>query len=297
MFVSVGPSGFTVSALIQMGAHFPTVVPDEFMGNGALAGQVTKIIAYWAGLWLYGLAVWFFLVSTFAHWNCVGGQRLTFAMTWYAFVFPNTSLITSTFNVARALGENKPLQIIGCVLTGFMIVIWSFIIGLNIRAIALKQVLWPQNGEDSEAHIFMDEGRKRGGREDGVAGGRAGAWATASRAVPSRRSKDEETRKVEDEYFDGPREGSMRMRKRANGKNSTIEGESRHKVSDILEQKDSDGSKTLTEHIPEMDVDDGDTEDQNVVIDDAVNTDGDGPSVPLPRQRDEEDGLRRLACR
>ncbi|KAL9051925.1 MAG: hypothetical protein Q9162_005709 [Coniocarpon cinnabarinum] len=186
MFVSVGPSGFTVSALIQMGAHFPTVVPAEFMGNGELAGQVTKIIAYWAGLWLYGLAVWFFLVSTFAHWSCVGGQRLTFAMTWYAFIFPNTSLITSTFNVARALGENKPIQVVGCVMTCVLIVVWSFIIGMNIRAIALKQVLWPQNGEDASSHIFKGDGERRKTREDGVAGGHGSAWATGSRAVVAR---------------------------------------------------------------------------------------------------------------
>ena len=170
MFVSVGPSGFTVSALIQMGRHFPTVVPAEFMGNGELAGQVTKIIAYWAGLWLWGLTIWFFLVSTFAHWSCVGGNRFTFAMTWYAFVFPNTSLVTSTFNVARALGDSKPLQIIGCLCTVILIAVWSLIVGMNLRAIALKQVLWPQNGEDSEHHIYRDGGQRRWSNEDGVAG-------------------------------------------------------------------------------------------------------------------------------
>lgn len=171
MFVSVGPSGFTASALISMGNHFPTVVPAEFMGNGPLAGQVSKIIAYWAGLWIYGLAVWFFLVSTFAHWSCVGGNRLTFAMTWYAFIFPNTSLITSTFNVAKALGDNFPIQVIGCVLTVILICVWSFIIGMNLRAIALKQILWPQSGEDSDHHVYRKDGQRRRTNEDGVAGG------------------------------------------------------------------------------------------------------------------------------
>lgn len=170
MFVSVGPSGFTVSSLIQMGAAFPTTIPQSFMGNGRLAGEVTKILAYWAGLWIYGLALWFFLVSVGAHWSCVGGNRLTFAMTWYAFVFPNTSLVTSTFNVARALGDNFPLEVIGCVMTGLLICVWSFIIGMNLRAVALKQILWPLRGEDSDEHVWRENGERRTEVEETVAG-------------------------------------------------------------------------------------------------------------------------------
>ena len=179
MFVSVGPSGFTVSSLIQMGAHFPTVVPASFMGNGALAGQVTKIVAYWASIWLWGLAIWFFMVSVGAHWSCVGGNRLTFAMTWYAFVFPNTSLITSTFNVAIALGDVFALKVIGCIMTGLLIVVWSAVVGMNLRAIALKQILWPLKGEDSDDHFLREDETKRTTREDGVAGEMAHAGIEA----------------------------------------------------------------------------------------------------------------------
>lgn len=161
MFVSVGPSGFTVSALLQLGARFPETVPPSFMGDSPLFGHVTRILATWAGIWLYGLAVWFFVVSVGAHASCVGDRRLTFAMTWYAFVFPNTSLATSTFNVARALGNVRPLEIVGCVLAGLLIVVWSCLLGMNVRAVALKQILWPFKGEDSEGHLAQ-----RGTRTD-----------------------------------------------------------------------------------------------------------------------------------
>ena len=54
MFISVGPSGFTVSGLINMGTNIPKAVPADFMGNGELSGQVAKILAYWSGFWLWG---------------------------------------------------------------------------------------------------------------------------------------------------------------------------------------------------------------------------------------------------
>lgn len=56
MFVSVGPSGFTVAGLITMGQSLPRVVDADFMGKdlGVLAGKVSMITANWAGIWLWG---------------------------------------------------------------------------------------------------------------------------------------------------------------------------------------------------------------------------------------------------
>ena len=184
MFVSVGPSGFTAASLIQMGTHFPDAVPVGFMNNADFAGQVSRVLAYWSGIWIWGLAIWFFTVSVGAHWSCVGGNRLTFAMTWYAFIFPNTSLISSTFNVARALGNVYPLQVIGSVGAGALIVAWSFILGMNLRAVAIKQILWPLRGEDSDNHLMRENGEPRQTHVDGVAGERGRTTAIRRRLPP-----------------------------------------------------------------------------------------------------------------
>jgi hypothetical protein len=90
MFISVGPSGFTIAGVVNMGQILPSVVTDDFMGNGYLTGQVCKIASAWMGLWLWGLAFWFLIVSVGAHWTCVRDGRMTFAMTWYSYIFPNT---------------------------------------------------------------------------------------------------------------------------------------------------------------------------------------------------------------
>lgn len=54
MFVSVGPSGFTVAALVNMAAQAKRSFPSDFMGNGPLAADVLKIVANFSCLWLWG---------------------------------------------------------------------------------------------------------------------------------------------------------------------------------------------------------------------------------------------------
>src|SRR5690242_188442 len=56
MFVSVGPSGFTITGVVTMGQTLPGVVPSDFMGegNGELAGKVGMIMGNFMGLWLWG---------------------------------------------------------------------------------------------------------------------------------------------------------------------------------------------------------------------------------------------------
>jgi len=92
MFISVGPSGFTIAGVMTMGQNLPRVVPADFMGEGMgeFAGKVSMVMANWMGLWLWGLAIWFFIVSVGAHWSTVRYGRGKFAMTFYSYVFPNT---------------------------------------------------------------------------------------------------------------------------------------------------------------------------------------------------------------
>ncbi|KAL8946272.1 MAG: hypothetical protein Q9222_007311 [Ikaeria aurantiellina] len=154
MFVSVGPCAFTVAGILGMADSISRTVSADFMGDGPLAAMIVKVVANWACLWLWGLSLWFFFVSVGAHWSCVSRKEgLTFGMTWYSFVFPNTALITATFAVGKAF-QSKAMQVIGCVMTVLLIIAWFLVFGMMIRAIALKQILWPQKGEDKDEGGF-----------------------------------------------------------------------------------------------------------------------------------------------
>lgn len=54
MFVSVGPSAFTVAGLVNMAAQAKRSFPESFMGNGAMAADILKVIVNFASLWLWG---------------------------------------------------------------------------------------------------------------------------------------------------------------------------------------------------------------------------------------------------
>jgi tellurite resistance protein TehA-like permease len=100
----------------------------------------------------YSLALWFFLVSVGAHYTCVRGKML-FAMNWFSFIFPNTALTTATFAIANAF--NSPaIAIAGCVMTCLLILTWFFVVFMMFRAVYLRQILWPQKGEDKDEGGF-----------------------------------------------------------------------------------------------------------------------------------------------
>lgn len=78
---------------------------------------------------------------------------MVFSMGWFSFVFPNTALITATFAIGHAF-SCKPILIIGCVMVVPLILMYIFVCYMMIRAIALRQILWPQKGEDKDEGGF-----------------------------------------------------------------------------------------------------------------------------------------------
>ena len=153
MFVSVGPSGFTVAAVIGMAEGAQRGLPPDFMGNTQMSAMILKVVSSWMSLWIWGLAFWFFFISVGAHWSCVGPNKMVFTMSWYSYVFPNTALITSTLAIGKTF-NSRAIQIIGCIMTPILILTWFFVVGMMVRAIKLKQILWPQKGEDKDEGGF-----------------------------------------------------------------------------------------------------------------------------------------------
>jgi hypothetical protein len=54
MFVSVGPSGFTVAGIINMATEARRAFPADFLGNGLLAATIFRVTVNFAALWLWG---------------------------------------------------------------------------------------------------------------------------------------------------------------------------------------------------------------------------------------------------
>jgi tellurite resistance protein TehA-like permease len=56
MFVSVGPSGFTVAGTVTMAANIKSALPDDYMdaGDAQLTAQILQVVANWVCLWIWG---------------------------------------------------------------------------------------------------------------------------------------------------------------------------------------------------------------------------------------------------
>ncbi|KAM0286047.1 hypothetical protein ACHAQH_001055 [Verticillium albo-atrum] len=144
VFISIGPYAFTVAGLVQISSQAEVVLPKNFMGTDQ-AVPIVKIIAVMIGLWLWGLSMWFFLVSVGSLWKYAKPDRtMPFQMTWWSFVFPNTALITATEAMAKAF-ENGGLMILSCVMAGCLIVVWAAIFVTMLVCLKRRQLLWPKD--------------------------------------------------------------------------------------------------------------------------------------------------------
>ncbi|KUI60623.1 Malic acid transport protein [Cytospora mali] len=148
VFISIGPSGFTVAGLVHLGRLAADIIPEDFMMAGMTGHAVfiMKLMSSLVGLWLWGLAVWFFIVSVGSFWKYARPEheaKIGFQMTFFSFVFPNTALITATFQIGRVF-NCRPLEIVGCVMAGLLIIVWAIIFGMMIRCVWKRELLWPK---------------------------------------------------------------------------------------------------------------------------------------------------------
>ncbi|CAG8955649.1 hypothetical protein HYFRA_00009603 [Hymenoscyphus fraxineus] len=152
MFVSVGPSGFTAVGIVKLGSALEKIMPNGWLGHPD-AAFFLRLLSIMVGLWIWGLCLWFFLVSVGAHWQLVllkkEKHQIHFDMTWYSYVFPNTALISATLAIGKALGS-KAIQIFGTVLSALLVGLWIIVFCMMIRALVFKRLLWPGRVDGSE---------------------------------------------------------------------------------------------------------------------------------------------------
>lgn len=77
----------------QLGNQANDILPENFLGSNSTA-DIIRIVCLLVSLWLWGLSMWFFLVSVGSLWKYVrSGHSMPFQMTWWSFIFPNTALV------------------------------------------------------------------------------------------------------------------------------------------------------------------------------------------------------------
>lgn len=143
MFISVGPPSFTGLAIIGMANAIPTDYGYFARTPGAV--ETLQVVALFVALWLWTLGCWFFIISAFACVAAIGKTR--FSLTWWSYVFPNTGFAIATISIGKSLGSEAILWM-GSVMTILLVAMWLFVGTCHVRALWLRQILWPGHDED-----------------------------------------------------------------------------------------------------------------------------------------------------
>ncbi|KAG5975911.1 hypothetical protein E4U55_007535 [Claviceps digitariae] len=144
VFISIGPFAFTAAGIAQLGSQAKSIIPNNFLDTPVTA-DVVKVVSVLVGLWLWGLAMWFFLVSVGSLWKYTrGSHNMPFQMTWWSFVFPNTALVVATETMGDVF-NNRAIHLFGAVMTICLIVVWIGVFVTMLHCLRTRKLLWPQD--------------------------------------------------------------------------------------------------------------------------------------------------------
>ncbi|KAF4984669.1 hypothetical protein FZEAL_185 [Fusarium zealandicum] len=128
----------------QLGNQAESIIPPDFLDTPQVA-SIIKVVCVLVSLWLWGLAMWFFIVCVGALWKYVrAGSSMPFQMTWWSFVFPNTALVTAT-GVMGTIFHSDGLHIFACVMTVAIVIVWIGVFARMVWGLKEKKLLWPKD--------------------------------------------------------------------------------------------------------------------------------------------------------
>ncbi|KAF1997600.1 hypothetical protein P154DRAFT_578708 [Amniculicola lignicola CBS 123094] len=142
LFIGVGPPSFTILALIGMANALP---PDfDLQGDGLLDGNLLRTLAITIALFLWVLAMWFFMIALVATLHSLPQY---FHLGLWASVFPNTGFCLATIAIGNALND-EVIRYVGNGFSIFIITLWFFVFTLNVRAVIVADIMYPGRDED-----------------------------------------------------------------------------------------------------------------------------------------------------
>lgn len=145
LFIPVGAGAYTVVALIGQANAIPESYGYFAVRPGAKG--VLQTVAVFSGVFLWLFSFWVFAIAVVANVSVVG--KMQFALTWWAFIFPNVGFTLSTVVLGRELGSEGILWV-GSAMTVLLVGMWGVAFVGCVRAVWLKRIVWPGRDEDRD---------------------------------------------------------------------------------------------------------------------------------------------------
>lgn len=145
LFIPVGAGAYTIVALIGQA----NAIPESYgyFATHPGAKGILQTTALFGGIFLWLFSFWIFAVAVMANVSVFG--KMPFALTWWAFIFPNVGFTLSTVMIGRELGSEGILWI-GSVMTALLAGIWCVAFVGCVKAVCTQRIVWPGRDEDKD---------------------------------------------------------------------------------------------------------------------------------------------------
>ncbi|CAN8096677.1 unnamed protein product [Discula destructiva] len=146
LYMNVGPPSFTCLAFIGMANGLPDNFDHD--GNGIVDVNFIRSMSVLAGIFLWGLSLWWWGIATVA---VISSRPKYFHLGWWASVFPNTGFTLATITVGNALDSNI-VRGFATFMSVCILLTYSFVLFHNIRAFLKQEIMYPGLDEDVVDH-------------------------------------------------------------------------------------------------------------------------------------------------
>ncbi|PUU76514.1 voltage-dependent anion channel [Tuber borchii] len=133
MYVAVGPPAFSALSFSLLAEqclrHFPAEKTAPGGANEIFGGVALYYILFTFSLMLWGLSLWFFLISVFTTLAALGQMDIAVQqLQMFALIFPNVGFSLATIQLSRLFGHPKVLAIISEVLSLTVVGAWAIVV-------------------------------------------------------------------------------------------------------------------------------------------------------------------------
>ncbi|EWY87916.1 hypothetical protein FOYG_09292 [Fusarium oxysporum NRRL 32931] len=146
LFISVGSAGYTIIALIGCAKAIPD--GHGYFAKHPTAAETLNIMALWVGIFLWLFTFWLFAIAAVAHVPILvsklrgdkSRQQMSFALPWWAIVFPNVGFTIATVYIGEEL-ESGAISWVATIMTILVFAAWLMDMYLHMKSIFQKRIM------------------------------------------------------------------------------------------------------------------------------------------------------------
>jgi tellurite resistance protein TehA-like permease len=142
LFIPVGSLAYTIVVLIGLA----NAIPGDYAYFARFPGakEICQVVAVMVSVFMYLFSFWLFVLAVLAN-----ARRMSFKLTWWAFIFPNVGFMLATNALGKEL-DSPAILWLASVLTIGLVGIWLVCVVGCVRAVWRGDIVGEGKDEDKD---------------------------------------------------------------------------------------------------------------------------------------------------